>query len=163
MKTLRLLIIYGIPIIVALGVCVFFRWNTVRVGHCPDLSDYSDSEKVIYYIENFERDGEYFEVSGWFVCQDEVVLRAKMTLVLKNTETELYYKLPTELVIYNDDEVETHYEDISEYSKMGNNAYCGFNTIARIDGLDAGVYELYCLYESNDNQILHNLNREFVK
>jgi len=99
-----------------------------------------DDQKIITHIDVLEKDGKKIEIAG-YAYEDGVPLETlKCNYVIKNQETGKMYLMRTQM--------EENINVPEEYSSAGLHAQCF------LFGIPKGTYDIYVLYQNNDNNIL---------
>ena len=99
-----------------------------------------DDQKIITHIDVLEKDGKKIEIAG-YAYEDGVPLETlKCNYVIKNQETGKMYLMRTQM--------EENINVPEEYSSSGLHAQCF------LFGIPKGTYDIYVLYQNNDNNIL---------
>ena len=149
-------IIFIMPIFIAFLFLVFMRMQFVKTVEFKDLSKCEKTDNAVYSVEYFDNNDKYVHIIGFFFIKDVVVKRADMSIVLVDRNTGKAYELSTKINQRGD--VAELYDNLE-----GNNACCGFEAFSRVDKIEDGIYDVYCLYKSDDNMILQNMEYVYTK
>ena len=99
-----------------------------------------DDQKIITHIDVLEKDGKKLEIAG-YAYEDGVPLETiNSSFIIKNQETGKMYRMRTQM--------EDNINVPEEYSSAGIHAQCF------LFGIPKGTYDIYVLYQNNDNNIL---------
>jgi len=128
-------------------------------AYTPEKSnDYMKEAK--YYIDHMEKAGNLLSLSGWAFIPGENIERYKTHILLRNTRSGKYIKIPTAMRFlknvtqhfFNPD-IETNYNyDMS-----------GWYAAVRTNRLNSspGQYEIIILYQNDNNYMLIETGRKF--
>ena len=103
-------------------------------------------ENVTWEKDEVSITKDYVCIAGWLIKPGEQVEKAAIKVVLKKSDSDMYYVLPTDLI---------ERKDITESMDDGNDyTYCGFSVkIPYWDELDTDTdYEILAQYNLNSNE-----------
>lgn len=111
-----------------------------------DASEYRfDLENVAWEKDEISITKDYVYIDGWLIKPGEQVNKAAIKVVIKKSNTDMYYILPTDLI---------ERKDVTESMDDGNDyKYSGFSVkIPYWDELDTDIdYEIFAQYNLNSN------------
>lgn len=153
MKKIFLNIILTIvPIMITMTLLLAMRSNVVKVKE-SNANVVKNDLDFVYKVENETNTNQYLYLSGYLFDKQETVLKSNMSLVLIDTKHNKQYTLPTEIVKRED--------IVDEYEiNNGNNVYCGYESLAKVDQIESGIYRLYCYYKSNDRNVMIDMGTD---
>ena len=142
-KIFKRLLIIGIVVIIAYLLITFLSLSVPRIYNM-DKNTVLDTENTVKNgINNLYRGSLRLELSGWAYKEGQDVQSFKSCFILKNKETEKMYLVKAGMKIMP----ELQFVD-------GHNCLkCGMESQSIILGLKNGAYDLYILYQ-NDNENL---------
>lgn len=116
--------------------------NTTVISLKPEnnVEDVADGE-FSAHIDMAEHDNKTIEISGWAFIQGQDLKTVKSSYVLKNQATEKMYLMRTQMEENINLTEEAH-------KKAGLHARCF------LIGIPKGTYDIYVLYQNNDEDIL---------
>ena len=99
------------------------------------------NDVVITHIDLLVHDSKKVEITGWAYKEGQKIKKAKTSFVLKNKETEKMYLMKTRM------------EENDELKDIGCE-YGGLHAQCLLLGLKKGTYDIYVLYENDNESIL---------
>jgi hypothetical protein len=136
---IQLLIIMVILVIVYLAFVMssFLFVKPYKLGANTSIDD----QNINTHIDVLEHDGKKLEIAGWAFKENEPVGVVKCNYVIKNTETNKMYLMKTKM--------EENINISEEEHKMA-----GIHAQCLLFGVPHGRYDIYVLYQNDDEDIL---------
>ena len=141
-----------------IGICVMIGYLTITFVSFAIPKRYVmkegtvlDTEKTVQNgIDHLHRGIFALEISGWAYQEGQGVETFNSSFILKNRETEKMYLIRTGV------------KDVPELQFVdGKNCLkCGLTSRSLVFGMKKGCYDLYILYQNNDENLLVNTNVE---
>lgn len=142
-KIFKRLLIVGIIIILGYLLMTFLSFAVPRIYHMDKNTTLDTENTVKNGINHLYRGSLRLELSGWAYKEGQAVQSFKNSFVLKNKETEKMYLIKAGMKIMPELQFVDGYECLK----------CGMESQSIILGLKNGAYDLYILYQ-NDNENL---------
>lgn len=143
-KIYKRILVSGIVIILIYLAITFVSFAIPSVYHMDKNTMVDVDGKIKNGVNNLYRGSLRLEISAWAYKQGQGVGTFNNCFILKNQETGKMYKLRSAMKIMP----ELQFVD-------GNNCLnCGMETQSIIWGLKDGVYDLYILYQNDNENIL---------
>lgn len=123
---------------------VFFlnqRVEIIDISAC----ERNNAEKVTFKIEEFDDSYDFISITGYAYIPGESIDYSNIQVLAHDTKKQIYYKLPTEVVLKN--EITQGMNDGYDYD------YSGFKSVVYKNKIPANC-SIAILYRCNDNNIL---------
>ncbi len=142
-KIYRRLLIIGIAVVAVYLLITFLSFAVPRIYHM-DKNTVLDTEGIVKNgVNHLYRGSLRLELSGWAYKQGQDVKTFKSSFVLKNRQTEKMYQIKAGMKMMPELQFVDGHECLN----------CGIQAQSIILGLKNGMYDLYILYQ-NDNENL---------
>lgn len=133
-------------------ICLFLSWNEMRVEKF-DISGEKQTgmnENVVFNIEKSDYevdsyDGDMLTIIGWGVIVGREPNPISIHILLRNEETNEFFKLPT--VINSREDVTAHFNDGINYNNSGFSVHMNGKAL----NFDKVRYEIVILYEVGED------------
>lgn len=146
-KIYKRIIIVGIILILGYLIITFSCFAFPKVYKVDSKTISDDENKVKTGISEIYRGNLKLRLSGFAYKEGENIKSFNSYYILKNTENGKMYKITAEM------------KDIPELNNIDENMQYskgGMVSESFIIGIKKGIYDLYILYQNNDNNLLVN-------
>ena len=116
---------------------------------------FSDNDYMSGIDENTGWQEDYYKISGWAIHVGDSSTDVKMHIVLRDTDSKIFYELPSYLQSRNDVMDALNLKDGIDHSK------CGVGGTARLSQIH-GTYHIYILYQTSKEDTLVDTGKEFT-
>lgn len=159
LKDTSALVVLGFIISIATTVFIFWDDHNLKqidYDYIKSIQPYVDEENFYFHIDEFLYEVDNIKIRGYGFFTNEDIKKFKNHIILKEKNSEKYLLVPTVMEIR---------QDVEDTLGNGNKIkYSGF--ISNIDARKLEfekIYEVFYLYESNNNKMLIKTDLEIKR